>query len=33
MGFRGQSRYLNLNRDYVKADAPEMRAWLKLWQR
>ncbi len=33
MGFRGQSQYLNLNRDYVKADAPEMRAWLKLWQR
>ena len=32
MGFRGQSQYLNLNRDYVKADAPEMRAWLKLWQ-
>ncbi len=31
MGFRGQSQYLNLNRDYVKADAPEMRAWLKLW--
>jgi hypothetical protein len=33
MGFRGQSQYLNLNRDYVKADAPEMRAWLKLWQK
>ncbi len=33
MGYRGQSQYLNLNRDYVKADAPEMRAWLKLWQR
>lgn len=32
MGFRGQSQYLNLNRDYVKVDAPEMRAWLKLWQ-
>lgn len=32
-GFRGQSQYLNLNRDYVKADAPEMRAWLQLWQR
>ena len=32
MGFRGQSQYLNLNRDYVKADAPEMLAWLKLWQ-
>jgi hypothetical protein len=33
MGFRGQSQYLNLNRDYIKADAPEMQAWLKLWQR
>src|ERR1700761_284193 len=32
MGFRGQSQYLNLNRDYIKADAPEMRAWLTLWQ-
>jgi murein tripeptide amidase MpaA len=32
MGFRGQSQYLNLNRDYVKADAPEMLDWLKLWQ-
>ena len=32
MGFRSQSLYLNLNRDYVKADAPEMLAWLKLWQ-
>ena len=31
MGFRGQSQYLNLNRDYVKADAPETRAWLSLW--
>ena len=31
-GFRGQSQYLNLNRDYIKADAPEMRAWLELWQ-
>lgn len=33
MGFRGQSQYLNLNRDYIKADAPEMLAWLRLWQR
>lgn len=31
MGFRGQSQYLNLNRDYLKADAPEMLAWLTLW--
>lgn len=30
-GFRGQSQYLNLNRDYIKADAPEMRDWLRLW--
>ncbi|RDS85119.1 peptidase M14 [Dyella monticola] len=33
MGFRGQSQYLNLNRDYIKADAPEMLAWLRLWQK
>ncbi len=33
MGSRGQPQYLNLNRDDVKADAPEMCAWLKLWQR
>jgi Zinc carboxypeptidase len=33
MGARGQAQYLNLNRDYVKADAPETRAWLKQWQR
>ena len=33
MGFRGQSQYLNLNRDYIKADTPEMRAWLTLWRR
>ena len=24
-------RILNLNRDYMKADAPETRAWLNLW--
>ncbi|HET7922813.1 MAG TPA: M14 family metallopeptidase [Gammaproteobacteria bacterium] len=33
MGFRATAQYLNLNRDYIKADAPEIRAWLKLWQR
>jgi hypothetical protein len=33
MGFRGQSQYQNLNRDYLKADTPEMLAWLKLWQK
>lgn len=31
MGWRATSQNLNLNRDYVKADAPEMRHWLKLW--
>jgi hypothetical protein len=31
MGFRATAQNLNLNRDHVKADAPEMRAWLALW--
>ncbi len=31
MGFRANANRLNLNRDYVKADAPEMRAWLKFY--
>ena len=31
MGWRVTSRNLNLNRDYTKADALEMRHWLKLW--
>ena len=31
MGWRVTSRNLNLNRDYIKADAAEMRAWLSLW--
>lgn len=31
MGWRGNATRLNLNRDYMKADAPETRAWLKLW--
>lgn len=31
MGWRGNATNLNLNRDYVKADAPETRAWLQLW--
>ena len=30
MGWRTTSQNLNLNRDYAKADAPEMRAMLKL---
>jgi hypothetical protein len=31
MGFRVNARRQNLNRDYMKADTPEMRAWLKLY--
>ena len=31
MGWRTTTAYLNLNRDYMKADAPETRAWLNLW--
>ncbi|MER3426537.1 MAG: peptidase M14 [Pyrinomonas sp.] len=31
MGWRATSAGLNLNRDYIKADAPETRAWLRLW--
>ena len=31
MGFRENSANQNLNRDYVKADNPETRAWLRLW--
>ena len=31
MGWRVTSRNLNLNRDYIKADAVEMRAWLAVW--
>jgi hypothetical protein len=32
MGWRTQARNLNLNRDYMKADAPETRALLELFQ-
>ncbi|HKE48164.1 MAG TPA: M14 family metallopeptidase [Rhodanobacteraceae bacterium] len=35
MGFRATAQNLNLNRDYTKADAPEMRDWLAMfaaWQ-
>jgi len=35
MGWRVTATRLNLNRDFMKADTPEMRAWLKLfndWQ-
>lgn len=31
MGWRVTATNLNLNRDYTKADAVEMRAWLRLW--
>ncbi|MDH3215562.1 MAG: M14 family metallopeptidase [Candidatus Krumholzibacteria bacterium] len=31
MGWRTTSQNLNLNRDYLKADAPEMRAWIALY--
>jgi murein tripeptide amidase MpaA len=31
MGFSRNERQSNLNRDYMKADAPETRAFLKLW--
>ena len=33
MGWRVNAINLNLNRDYMKAEAPETRAWLKLWNR
>ncbi len=33
MGWRTTSSYQNLNRDYMKADTPETRAWLTLWNR
>lgn len=31
MGWRGNGINLNLNRDYMKADTPEMRAFLKMF--
>ncbi len=31
MGWRATAQNLNLNRDFLKADAPEMLAWLKLF--
>lgn len=33
MGWRTTTAYLNLNRDYMKAEAPETRAWLRLWNK
>lgn len=32
MGWRTTAQNLNLNRDFLKADSPEMKAWLKLYQ-
>lgn len=32
MGFRVTANRLNLNRDYMKADTPEMRMWLALYR-
>jgi hypothetical protein len=32
MGWRTTAQNLNLNRDFLKADAPETQAWLKLYQ-
>lgn len=31
LGTRNTAQQLNLNRDFMKADAPEMRAWLRLY--
>lgn len=31
MGWRTTAQNLNLNRDHIKADAPEMQAWLKFF--
>ena len=31
MGWRTTSTYQNLNRDYMKADTRETRAWIRLW--
>lgn len=33
MGWRSTAQRLNLNRDWLKADAPEMRALLAVWNR
>jgi hypothetical protein len=32
MGWRANATNLNLNRDYLKADTPEIRAWLDLFR-
>ena len=31
LGTRNTSQQLNLNRDFLKGDAPEMKAWLKMY--
>lgn len=31
LGTRATAQRINLNRDFIKADAPEMRCWLKLF--
>jgi hypothetical protein len=31
MGWRANSQNLNLNRDFLKADTPEMHAWLRMF--
>jgi hypothetical protein len=31
VGWRATTSNLNLNRDYMKLDAPETRAWMRLW--
>lgn len=33
MGFRATAQNYNLNRDFLKAESPEMQAWLKLYNR
>lgn len=33
MGWRSTAQNLNLNRDFMKADAPEMQAWLRNFHR
>jgi|WetSurMetagenome_2_1015567.scaffolds.fasta_scaffold08806_5 murein tripeptide amidase MpaA len=33
MGWRVTANNLNLNRDFLKADTPEMQAWLKMFSR
>ncbi len=33
MGWRSTAQNLNLNRDFMKADAPEMQAWLRLFNK